>query len=60
MTEKTEEQFLAGVLSITREQLNRSLQLNAELEAMLNIEKRKNLDLQNKLEELENKTSEKK
>lgn len=60
MTEKTEEQFLAGVLSITREQLNRSLQLNAELEAMLNIEKRKNLDLQNKLEELENNTSEKK
>lgn len=60
MTEKTEEQFLAGVLSITREQLNRSLQLNAELEAMLNMERRKNLDLQNKIDELENNTSEKK
>ena len=60
MTEKSEEQFLAGVLSITREQLNRSLQLNAELEAMLNMERRKNLDLQNKIDELENNTSEKK
>lgn len=41
------------VLSITREQLGRSMSLNAELEAMLKVEQAKNEELQKKITELE-------
>jgi hypothetical protein len=41
------------VLAITREQLARSMSLNAELEAMLKVEQAKNEDLQKKIAELE-------
>jgi hypothetical protein len=41
------------VLAITREQLARSMSLNAELEAMLKVEQAKNEELQKKIAELE-------
>lgn len=41
--------LLQSVLQITREQLTRSMYLNAELEGMLNLEKEKVEALQNEL-----------
>lgn len=41
------------VLAITRDQLARSMNLNAELEAILKVEQAKNEELQKKIAELE-------
>lgn len=52
MAEKDQSELLGGVLSITRDQLTRSMNLNAELEALLAIERSKNADLEQRLAEL--------
>ena len=41
------------MLAVTRDQLARSMNLTAELEALLNIERKKNEELQKALEKLE-------
>jgi hypothetical protein len=51
MTEKDNQELVANVLSVTRDQLSRAMALCAELEALLTIEKRKNADLTKKLDE---------
>jgi hypothetical protein len=45
------QELLAGTLAVTREQLSRSMNLCAELEALLGIEKRKNAELNRQLSE---------
>lgn len=45
------QELLAGTLAVTRDQLTRSMNLCAELEALLSIEKRKNAELQRELSE---------
>lgn len=45
-------ELLNTVLAVTREQLSRSMNLCAELEAMLSLEKRKNAALSRELETL--------
>lgn len=52
MTEKDNQELVSNVLSVTRDQLSRAMALCAELEALLNIEKRKNADLTKKLDDL--------
>jgi hypothetical protein len=53
MSENNEQAELIGnVLTITREQLTRSMNLNAELEAILTIERAKTAELQKQLEAL--------
>jgi hypothetical protein len=51
MTEKDNQELVTNILSVTRDQLNRAMALCAELEALLNIEKRKNAELASKLNE---------
>ncbi len=51
MTEKDNQELVTNILSVTRDQLNRAMALCAELEALLNIEKRKNAELTSKLNE---------
>ena len=53
MTINPNEAVFNEVLAITREQLARSMNLNAELEAILKVEQAKNEELQKKLAELE-------
>lgn len=50
LNEKLE--ILSGVLNVTREQLTRSMNVTAELEALLNIERARNEKLQADLEAL--------
>jgi hypothetical protein len=52
MAEKDQLELIGNVLNITRDQLTRSMNLNAELEALLAAEKSKNADLQQELDEL--------
>jgi hypothetical protein len=52
MSEKDQLELIGNVLNITRDQLTRSMNLNAELEALLAAEKSKNADLQQELDEL--------
>jgi len=52
-------EVLTEVLGITRDQLSRSLNLTAELEALLNIERRRNSELSAELEEAKNSKGEK-
>jgi hypothetical protein len=53
MTINPNEAVFNEVLAITRDQLARSMNLNAELEAILKVEQAKNEELQKKLAELE-------
>jgi hypothetical protein len=50
-------ELIGNVLNITREQLTRSMNLNAELEALLGAERSKVADLEKKLAELTEKDS---
>jgi hypothetical protein len=52
MAEKDQSELLTGVLNITRDQLTRSMNLNAELEALLTFERSKNAELEQRLAEL--------
>lgn len=52
MSETQNVEYITTVLQITREQLSRSLNLNAELEAALNMERQRNESLQAELEKL--------
>lgn len=52
MAEKDQAELLSGVLTVTRDQLTRSMNLNAELETLLNIERSKNAELEKRLAEL--------
>jgi hypothetical protein len=45
-------EVLSEVLTVTREQLTRSMNVTAELEALLNIERARNEKLQAELEKL--------
>jgi hypothetical protein len=49
MSDKNQSEILSEVLGVTRDQLARSVNLNAELEALLNIERRKVADLEQEL-----------
>ena len=49
MSNKDQSEILGEVLGVTREQLSRSINLNAELEALLNIERRKVAELEQEL-----------
>jgi hypothetical protein len=42
-------EVLGNIVNITREQLNRAMALNAELEALLTFERKKNQELEAKL-----------
>lgn len=57
MSNKDQSELLSEVLGVTRDQLSRSINLNAELEALLNIERRKVSDLEKELETLKNKAT---
>lgn len=50
---------LTNVLSVTRDQLSRSMNLNAELEAILSMERAKTQELEAKLAELQSLDSKK-
>jgi hypothetical protein len=52
MSETQNTEYVTAVLQITREQLSRSISLNAELEAALNLERQRNELLQAELEKL--------
>jgi hypothetical protein len=52
MSETQNAEYVTAVLQITREQLSRSISLNAELEAALNLERQRNELLQTELEKL--------
>lgn len=54
MSETQNVEYITTVLQITREQLARSVNLNAELEAALNMERQRNELLQAELEKLQN------
>ena len=58
MTEKNEELY-NSVLAVTRDQLSKSMGLNAELEALLLMERLRNEKLQAELDELKSKSEEK-
>jgi hypothetical protein len=60
MTENDQSELLNGVLSITRDQLTRSMNLATELEALLIIEKKKTSELEAKVIELKADLEEKK
>jgi hypothetical protein len=49
MSDKDQTEILGEVLGVTRDQLARSVNLNAELEALLNIERRKVAELEQEL-----------
>lgn len=53
MSETQNVEYVTAVLQITREQLSRSVSLNAELEAALNLERQRNELLQAELQKLE-------
>lgn len=52
MSDKDQTEILGEVLGVTRDQLARSVNLNAELEALLNIERRKVAELEQELAKL--------
>jgi hypothetical protein len=52
MSETQNVEYVTAVLQITREQLSRSVSLNAELEAALNLERQRNELLQAELDKL--------
>jgi hypothetical protein len=56
MSNKDQSEILSEVLGVTRDQLARSINLNAELEALLNIERRRVAELEQELSELKNKS----
>lgn len=60
MSNKDQTELLGEVLTVTRDQLSRSVNLNAELEALLNIERRKVSDLEQELESIKGATKESK
>lgn len=53
MSETQNVEYITAVLQITRDQLSRSVSLNAELEAALNLERQRNELLQAELQKLE-------
>lgn len=53
MSETQNVEYITTVLQITRDQLARSVNLNAELEAALNMERQRNEALQAELEKLQ-------
>ena len=50
-------EVLGNIINITREQLNRAMALNAELEALLTFERKAKQDLEDKVAELEKESS---
>lgn len=60
MSEKENQEVFNNLLNITRDQLHKSMNLNAELEALLRVEKSKNEELTKTLEELKKNSLEKK
>jgi hypothetical protein len=58
MTDKNEELY-NNVLAVTRDQLSKSMGLNAELEALLLMERSQNEKLKAELDELKSKNEEK-
>ncbi len=59
MTENNQSEVLNAVLSITRDQLTRSMNLATELEALLIIERKNTAELETKLAEFQTKSEEK-
>jgi hypothetical protein len=57
MAEQDQIELIGNVLNITRDQLTRSMNLNAELEALLTAERSKNAELEKQLAELIEKDS---
>jgi hypothetical protein len=57
MAEQDQIELIGNVLNITREQLTRSMNLNAELEALLGAERSKVTELEKQLAELTGKES---
>ena len=53
MSETQNVEYVTAVLQITRDQLSRSISLNAELEAALNLERQRNELLQAELQKLQ-------
>jgi hypothetical protein len=53
-------EVLGNIVNITREQLNRAMALNAELEALLTFERKKTQELEAKLAELDESSKDKK
>jgi BMFP domain-containing protein YqiC len=53
------EEIITNILSMTRDQLSKSMAMSTELEALLLVERKKNFDLENRLAQLENKSKEK-
>lgn len=60
MTENDQSELLNGVLTITRDQLTRSMNMATELEALLIIERKKTAELEAKVTELKAALEEKK
>ena len=61
MADQDQLELLGNVLNITRDQLTRSMNLNAELEALLTAERSKTAELEKQLAELtEEKSKDKK
>lgn len=50
-------EVLGNIVNITREQLNRAMALNAELEAILNLERKQKQELEAKVADLEKQLS---
>lgn len=57
---ETQLALVTEVLMVTRDQLSRAINLNAELEAMLNLERKRANDLESRLSELSAEESDKK
>jgi predicted nucleic acid-binding Zn-ribbon protein len=57
MAEQDQIELIGNVLNITRDQLTRSMNLNAELEALLTAERSKVSELEKQLAELTEKDS---
>lgn len=57
MAEQDQIELIGNVLNITRDQLTRSMNLNAELEALLTAERSKVSELEKQLAELTGKDS---
>lgn len=53
------QEVIQAVLAVTRDQLSRSMNLSAELEALLALEKRKNEALSKELDSLKDKPAKK-
>lgn len=57
---KEENELISSVLSVTREHLSKYMNLATELEALLVIERRKNFELETKIQELKSLKQDKK